>query len=1627
MAEQKTSDYSLFNKTVNTLNYGNTASDPKTSMFDAPGGLGGALPFRPGGLFGIDREKSESVLTGETEVRFDEGPRVYGIPVIPGAKFVTMRKNILDESERDDIVSVQEAYKAAGYDVEGEAFKQMIMGATGFSYKDRDGIPDESGKLPTKRVRFAKGQSYESRIETMNFGRALTLDVSQKNRNNVDVLRGEQIPYSAITDQFTTTTKDLDEYYFNANPFSDRSVDEATKWDFFMTATFDNEVLNVGMARNFVKTMRNNGFSERNIAGIMKHRFALPTAGGFGAGDVSNLRGVYTDVFRFPVEAAGYVLGEALDALTLGTSEYAGQYLGPFAATAEDREEFLERVFPRMPGIILDRMDQLGLDLTYADAERLARMYSGPGTKALALAAEVAAAAGAVKVAQKTMGKREIELFKKHAKEMETKYPDMSPDDILQSFKTTRETQIFGKNMSTRAVHDGILNIPYFGAIAAPVTESGIVRGITSGIGTASTKINGLRTSSALRAGMQLEEAALSVSQRPEVRRFVKFRNDKRSEIIGIQNRASQEGRTLTKREQDRIDKLRLDVSGTERQLRRIVADSEAPPFMRNNEGLDTLVVLGGTGAYLTGQHFGGDEMLWEFFGSMGGLALYGTKSMSMNAGQIMRSMYAGRKDITTLGDLRNAERLAGNLMNFDETFREAVLARVEYFNGLTTALRQEGIPQNVLDQSSSRIIRLSVVQVIEEGLRVGINAQEGLAFKGDLELMELNRSMQQELVQELRGLFVRLKQNENAVKSGTATNKLFLTVQAAIENAEGKIRQLDDDLVVLNGNYEQTVTGMIEGTSKGLSDRIAPDAEQSMAEVFDRLNTFGVGPMTPENANAVRAGINKKAGTIADSIAAQARQTVVDALPTTTETAKDTTAALLNTSGKDVAIPKGIDPKSNLPLFRNPSDLLALLLESTHAADKANAAIPYKSLDNQVFKMRDPSGNLVPVYGKAFSDGGQILDDITAALKMDESAEFLVALNPDAIGFAPMNKIFKTLDDSAQGLLNRIAEKQGSTVDEILESISARAGGDLDTRLPRHLSAVQYLRAEAKAKNSDLEMLPLNFTQLVELRRGVGNLASSAAKSNKGAAANAFLSIRTKADSAFTKFVVQNEDGARIPAGNLMADVALPDGSVKTMSVSDALKFANQNYTQFMKRYRDDGLIRSWMGFDDFKNGARVRTTANADTPMGMDYGKNPTSSWINVRSWSQKSIEQQREDMKSLSDVFGETQTDGTKRINIDSNKGKAFQQILAAHYRKFLLDELERGNIQYSDIEQVSRNFEAAFTGVNYAGTEVRLIDTDKAFNQFLGFSEGTVGKDNWNRSQQLIKSAAQNEKNRVVREVNVIKQGLDSSVKFLQNYSSERVDATNLAKQLISGGPVRVSQLRKHLKETGKMTDDDVSLVLRNVLSEAIEVQVMKPTGVYTPQVGSGKVVENFEVDLNALNTLLGRDSPEVATAVKEIVGPEAYETYTNVLKFMSEQQRKRNSEGLSITGVPRDFSIESYISRFYAINRGVVSFRYVGTEAILQQMRNNNMSLLTQMMQNPKVGALFVEMVATGRPLPAQKEKELFQMLVVGFEKFNSLHSSQKTFEVPTNYDGEDVGYNYKYTSNNDIYDNSLVP
>jgi len=159
--------------------------------------------------------------------------------------------------------------------------------------------------------------------------------------------------------------------------------------------------------------------------------------------------------------------------------------------------------------------------------------------------------------------------------------------------------------------------------------------------------------------------------------------------------------------------------------------------------------------------------------------------------------------------------------------------------------------------------------------------------------------------------------------------------------------------------------------------------------------------------------------------------------------------------------------------------------------------------------------------------------------------------------------------------------------------------------------------------------------------------------------------------------------------------------------------------------------------------------------------------------------------------------------------------------------------------------------------------------------------------------------------------------------------------------------------------------------------------------------------------------MGFNDPTTREAVISIIGERTYKTYENIINFTA-NQTVGASANINLTGIPRKFSVESYISRFYAVNRGVVSFRYVGTEAILQQMRRRNMSVLTAALTSPKVGTLIAEMIETGKPLPANKERQLFEMLVVAVERFDNINSAVSSGDKSVSI-VSDFGHSFEYT------------
>jgi len=142
------------------------------------------------------------------------------------------------------------------------------------------------------------------------------------------------------------------------------------------------------------------------------------------------------------------------------------------------------------------------------------------------------------------------------------------------------------------------------------------------------------------------------------------------------------------------------------------------------------------------------------------------------------------------------------------------------------------------------------------------------------------------------------------------------------------------------------------------------------------------------------------------------------------------------------------------------------------------------------------------------------------------------------------------------------------------------------------------------------------------------------------------------------------------------------------------------------------------------------------------------------------------------------------------------------------------------------------------------------------------------------------------------------------------------------------------------------------------------------------------------DGGALLESIGAGTDAMAQKRREIFSKmtdndeELFETLRSIGEW-SVLHKGKMTEGMSVDGVPTGLSIESWISRIYSINRGVVSPRYVGAEAMIQSIRMQGLSLVEAMVNDVKLAKKVQDILISGKPLKTEQENfEFFQALSV---------------------------------------------
>jgi hypothetical protein len=105
--------------------------------------------------------------------------------------------------------------------------------------------------------------------------------------------------------------------------------------------------------------------------------------------------------------------------------------------------------------------------------------------------------------------------------------------------------------------------------------------------------------------------------------------------------------------------------------------------------------------------------------------------------------------------------------------------------------------------------------------------------------------------------------------------------------------------------------------------------------------------------------------------------------------------------------------------------------------------------------------------------------------------------------------------------------------------------------------------------------------------------------------------------------------------------------------------------------------------------------------------------------------------------------------------------------------------------------------------------------------------------------------------------------------------------------------------------------------------------------------------------------------EVLNEVEDVFKFLDRDRYTKLRKISNAAVRRGvavGEEGGKAIGSVKNLSVESVLSRIYSIQRGVVSLRYVASEAALQSFRANRFKLMGQLMQDPRATDVVMDVI-----------------------------------------------------------------
>jgi hypothetical protein len=951
----------------------------------------------------------------------------------------------------------------------------------------------------------------------------------------------------------------------------------------------------------------------------------------------------------------------------------------------------------------------------------------------------------------------------------------------------------------------------------------------------------------------------------------------------------------------------------------------------------------------------------------------------------LMKSSLAGR----FMGKKAQLKFLTENITNFSPEMQAGIIQRAEYLDEIYDVLIAEGLNPRLLDTGFANLTGLATLKSLQDITSSQLSVKQIRNFS--VEDLETNLNLQKQMVAELRGV---LQGIEGGI-GDTPKGDFFRIVNAAIERGQESIDQLSSDINVINKHGVQYFLDLIDGNSASYGHQLGPDTVKNFDSAMERLqaqNLVNAADVPRPQFNQIAKETQER---VADTVTKHA-DSVRSALATQSQATREVVGAV----GPKGVVASGQRAKANIPSFDGPGDLMAALLESKHAADKTVAQRLYGVLDNGQFV--DGSGN--PIKGNVSVNVSDVFDAIFLG-QPDLPLGKLRSADMAPGQVAVLDQTFQTLSEPFFATLAEGTEKSVKEVVADLKKTFEAQGKQFRKGVSDQTQVVQFMREAAQQQESTLDIFEMSFTQLRELDKALRHVQFAARKGGNAERAALFQNLENIVEGKFGQFEMVAADGTRTPIDTLGVLVKNDAGVDAVMPVGKALQEANRDWTKFKSRWYDTNekaVVPRWMSWGD-----RSAVDVSVNNPLGIRYGATNPREWINVKAIAnmdpsvggksffdslQRTLGQEVIDQRSGLPVYTFIEGDKTTAAVAATVKTAVADYIISL-----------QGKVKPEELARQMGNLDQVFTMRGADGTVKSMLDIGTLVDDTIGFSRKSVGDEIYDRTVQRVTSDIKTQLDKTLEPAQRAKKQKELAIAVLQNYAPGRLGQDQIGEALVSGGVDQLNLIRREIKNAGNFTDEQVSTILSEVYIDALERRAFKLTGRNVITDARGTTIAESVVDIDAMREMLGSNDPEKAAIVKNLIGERRYKVWDATAKLMADRAPDYRGRDFDIVGVPRSFSVESFISRFYAINRGVISARYVGTEAILQQLRNNNYKMIRSVLADPEVGEMFLEMVRTGKPLTPERETSFYNALVASYAKFANMQDKPKPTTMKDKY------------------------